>query len=410
MKLVILPLLLLVSAVICVTPDIYHSYRGTVMAEIPGYGLQKLYPVSFDYLRQRKSYGFSVGRTLHMYYEFYNEKVAYHTTNTPDHNCYQMSLSKPMYSHSLPISAFRNHSYVEKDKEIDVYVEYLQDGSFLSWYVRTFQHPHEDVPRSNVEKFLHSSDRYSRFTFDHSYNNIYYNDQYSFRPGSCPALPKLTSFSLSGFVYDATSKNAIVGAVVYLTGTGQSREAIVGKDGSYTFDNLPKGTFLVSATHSNFTLTERWVTITDFSIPVGTLADLPLSPVLEANNYRFVLLWGEVPSELELRVTFPNNCQVRPSNIVCTQDEVIGTNDVSTAYSFGPDVVTLKNVHRKGRFTISVLAKTKEIPLAGSKAVVHVFGHSGLLITVVVSEYGEGTTWSVGYLEDGTFVTENVLV
>ena len=103
------------------------------------------------------------------------------------------------------------------------------------------------------------------------------------------ALPRSTG-ALSGKVMDETTGEFVAGAVVKLTGpsnvSGLTRAVVTSADGSFAFENLSKGTFLMSVRRDGYSSSNRTIGIAENERVTG--ADVRLNNVSYPCNFSII--------------------------------------------------------------------------------------------------------------------------
>jgi len=133
--------------------------------------------------------------------------------------------------------------------------------------------------------------------------------------------------------------------------------------------------------------------------------DAVLSSILSGNEYRIVLTWGSIPSDLDSHlygVTENYNFHVYYSNKTFYYGgKVIAGLDVDDTTSYGPETVTLTvEVDGKGNYRYSVhdftnRSRTNSSELSISTATVRVYRGNNLIATYHVPTNQVGTWWDV---------------
>lgn len=133
--------------------------------------------------------------------------------------------------------------------------------------------------------------------------------------------------------------------------------------------------------------------------------DAVLSSILSGNEYRIVLTWGSIPSDLDSHlygVTENYNFHVYYSNKTFYYGgKVIAGLDVDDTTSYGPETVTLTvEVDGKGNYRYSVhdftnRSRTNLSELSISTATVRVYRGNNLIATYHVPTNQVGTWWDV---------------
>ena len=215
--------------------------------------------------------------------------------------------------------------------------------------------------------------------------------------------------SVEGVVRDATTGGSISDATVAVNGVQTTSDV----DGSYSVtDVVPSDNVLVTASASGYQ---------PFSmvLPVGdsetVQQDLVLVPsALSADQYRFILTWGQEPRDLDSHLWVPTGvgqhahiCFWNTGTLLAAPFAEL---DVDDMYSFGPETVTLLPEY-EGQYVYAVHEWAGDGTLATSSAVVQVYAGNNLIrvLDVPTETCGENYWWHVGQLnaETGEFTLIN---
>jgi hypothetical protein len=211
----------------------------------------------------------------------------------------------------------------------------------------------------------------------------------------CPAPVPPVTYTVSGYVKNAINNNIIAGASVYLAdGTTATTDA----NGKYSFTGLSAGNVSINATAKGYFLSQITLQLTD-NIPAGTLADFVLSPVLASGQFRAVLTWAALPTDLDAHMKTPNGCEVYYRNRACGSISL----DVDQRQGFGPETVTINGFQVTGTYTYYVINYSGEKPLTTSNGRIQVYGSQGLLADISVPTTGTASyRYWVGFTIDQT--------
>lgn len=124
----------------------------------------------------------------------------------------------------------------------------------------------------------------------------------------CPPPVPPPTYSISGYITDATNLKPITSALVSISSGGVAN-ATTDSHGKYTFSGLEAGTYTIKAAREGFISDSKAVTLTNVTIPAGTFADISLSPILPEGNFRIVLTWADRPRDLDSHLLV-DNCEV----------------------------------------------------------------------------------------------------
>ncbi len=215
--------------------------------------------------------------------------------------------------------------------------------------------------------------------------------------------------TVQGVVRDATTGGSISDATVAVNGV----QTTSGVDGNYSVaDVVPGDNVLVTASSSGYQ---------PFSmvLPVGdnetVQQDIVLVPsALSADQYRFILTWGQDPQDLDSHLWGPTGvgqhfhvCFWNRGTLLAAPYAEL---DVDDMYSFGPETVTLLPEY-EGQYVYAVHEWTGTGTLATSSAVVQIYAGNSLIrvLDVPTGACGENYWWHVGQLnaETGEFTLIN---
>ncbi len=244
--------------------------------------------------------------------------------------------------------------------------------------------------------------------------------------------PPPSTGTLTGHITDATTGAGIPGATVSIAGITTTTDA----DGAYTIEEIPTNlikadfdatprngtapllvqfndlsdgsTLRLTASADGYSTSETLVTLE----PGGTtVRDVSLSPNFTDSELRIVLNWGEQPIDLDLHLDVPGEAGGSPYEIYYSNQGAIDEHpyailDTDDTNGYGPETVTIAQFV-DGRYICYVHNYRNDAPLADCKAVVQIYGKSGLLQSISVPNSGNGVYW---YLCDIDGATQQVTV
>jgi len=233
-----------------------------------------------------------------------------------------------------------------------------------------------------------------------------------------PMVPVTTGNGIiTGIVRDATRNAAIQTTATVQLFSGQNTisgtpiaTVFSATDGSYTYSNVPPGTYTIVAKASGFSDGSR----TGVSVGGGQITprqDLFLSPTGSAILLRVVLSWGALPSDLDSYLSGPNGVggtfTINYSNRGSCSALPFACLDVDVTTGYGPETIAVTRLTGGQRYVYQVHNFTDDgLPnsstLARSSARVDVFSATGLIQSFAVPS-GVGTLWSV-FDWDGTTI------
>lgn len=198
--------------------------------------------------------------------------------------------------------------------------------------------------------------------------------------------------------------NATTGTVIASASTNLS--------GNYTFSNIPAGNYTATVSKDGFTPNRFTVTVVGGQTILNQNASI--SPPIADRQWRFVLTWGQTPSDLDSHLTgptppnagggrfhtyFPSSSRTYSFNGIRYAD--LDVDDVS---SFGPETTTIyeptggSGVYRFSVHDYSNKDSSNSTAMAASGAQVRVFRGSTLVATYSVPNRS-GTLWTVAELD-----------
>jgi PKD repeat protein len=229
-----------------------------------------------------------------------------------------------------------------------------------------------------------------------------------------------TENTLYGQVTDALTGDPIPDALVTVAGISDYSDA----EGNYSITGIPAGTL-----NANFTATpttgpaplavqftdlssegtqtvtashEGYVTYTNSQvvIPDGGSLELAisLSPNLATGQMRFVLSWGELPSDLDSHLKTPsiegNTYHVFYSQQGSADSPPYAILDIDDITSYGPETTTIYNLFT-GEYHYYIYNYSGSPDIITSGAVVQIFNDNGLMHNLQIPTVGEGRYWDI---------------
>ena len=229
-----------------------------------------------------------------------------------------------------------------------------------------------------------------------------------------------TENTLFGQVTDALTGDPIPDALVTVAGISDYSDA----EGNYSITGIPAGTL-----NANFTATpttgqaplavqftdlssegtqtvtashEGYVTYTNSQvvIPDGGSLELAisLSPTLSTGQMRFVLTWGESPSDLDSHLKTPsiegNTYHVYYNSQGSADSPPYAILDIDDITSYGPETTTIYNLFT-GEYHYYIYNYSGSPDIITSGAVVQIFNDNGLIHNLQIPTVGEGRYWDI---------------
>jgi PKD repeat protein len=229
-----------------------------------------------------------------------------------------------------------------------------------------------------------------------------------------------TGATLSGQVTDAVNGNPIANALVSVAGLTDLTDA----SGNYSISNIPAGTlnanFTATPTSGNSPLPVQFTDLssegthtvtcsatgyTTYSnsqvvIPTGGTLDLQisLSPTLASGQYRFVLTWGALPTDLDSHLKTPviegNAYHIFYNNKGSATTPPYAILDIDDITSYGPETTTIYEL-KPGEYHYYIHNYSQSPEISTSNAVVQIYNDNGLVQTLQVPTTGTGLYWDV---------------
>jgi len=226
--------------------------------------------------------------------------------------------------------------------------------------------------------------------------------------------------TLTGLVTDALDGQPVAGALVTVAGLSATTDS----QGNYVINNVPSGA-LVANFHASQTSgsaplsiaftdqsTENSNTVTcsktgystynnnQVVIPIGgsLTLNISLSPTLAAGNMRFVLNWGESPSDLDSHLNTPDiegqayHVYYGDEGSENSAPYAVLDYDITTGY--GPETMTIYQMY-SGTYQYYIHNYSDTPDITTSQAVVQIYNESGLIKTLQVPISGTGLYWYI---------------
>lgn len=228
------------------------------------------------------------------------------------------------------------------------------------------------------------------------------------------------SGTLSGLVTDALNGNPVPGATVSVAGLTTTTDA----SGNYSISGISAGTIIAnfsanvtsglaplavsffdqSTENSNTVVCSKtgYLTYSNNQVIIpqgGSLAlNISLSPELTAGAMRFVLNWGETPSDLDSHLLTPSiegtsyHISYSDMGSETTAPYALLDHDVTDGY--GPETMTIHQMFA-GTYSYYIDNYSESPDITTSVAVVQIYNQNGLYQTLQVPTTGTGLYWYV---------------
>lgn len=221
-----------------------------------------------------------------------------------------------------------------------------------------------------------------------------------------------TRASYYGTVVDATNGTALSSATVKLH-KGDKNGPLAGDNGTYAcnssgrFDlpKLPLGTYTMEISAEGYVTKYISWTIVDSGITDGSELNkgtYSLSPLMEENEYRIVLRWGETPRDLDshLVANQSNGDSYHVYYSSKNPSPYYANLDVDDTTSYGPETVTITKFSSLYNIKYAVhdytnRSSSSSTALSNSGATVDVYKGAQLLRSFSVPTNRGGTEWDV---------------
>ena len=220
---------------------------------------------------------------------------------------------------------------------------------------------------------------------------------------------------LTGLVTDAVNGNPVPNALVSVAGLNDYTDA----SGNYTITNIPAGILNANFTatptsgsghlavqftdlsaEGTHTVTASATGYTNYSnsqvvIPEGDTIELQisLSPTLASGQIRFVLTWGELPTDLDSHLKTPviedSAYHIYWNNQGSATTPPYAILDIDDITSYGPETTTIYEI-KPGEYHYYIYNYTESPDITTSNAVVQIYNENGLLHTLQVPTTGTG--------------------
>ncbi|MEA3297579.1 MAG: carboxypeptidase regulatory-like domain-containing protein, partial [candidate division Zixibacteria bacterium] len=157
-----------------------------------------------------------------------------------------------------------------------------------------------------------------------------------------PTQPETGLTTLTGTITDAVTGDPIAGATITLTGS-DTVTTTTNDSGEYTFSSLTTGEYQISISIDGYITTTSDVTVNETEIPVNITDNLVISEELSEDVFRFVLSWGESPSDLDAHL-WTGDYHIYYGNKGDSASEPYMFLDIDDTQSYGPETITIKQI------------------------------------------------------------------
>ncbi|MCK9618043.1 MAG: carboxypeptidase regulatory-like domain-containing protein [Lentimicrobiaceae bacterium] len=186
--------------------------------------------------------------------------------------------------------------------------------------------------------------------------------------------------------------------------------------GNYYFNNLKAGNYTIESSGTGY-VTSYFSAISIGGQNTGN-QNGTITPQINPDEYRFILTWGEYPSDLDSHLTGPTNESYRFHTYYQNlefwyNNELYASLDIDDISSFGPETTTIYNL-QNGMYRFSVhdysnRGSTYSLSMSNSNAQVRIYKGSDLVQTFYVPTNTEGTLWTVFEIYNNNIVPINTM-
>lgn len=228
--------------------------------------------------------------------------------------------------------------------------------------------------------------------------------------------------SISGNIFNAIDGSGISECTISLRAGINTLEgpvvttATTNSNGFYEVSELPAGQYTVHAQKNGYM--ESFFTILNIGGQSTDNQNGTMTPILNENEIRIILTWGDTPADLDSHLTGPaedgNRFHVYyPSKTYYQNGIPYAALDHDDVSSYGPETVSIyqlsPGVYRYSVHDYSNRNSGYSHALSNSAAQVRVYQGSTLIANFNVPSNTEGTLWTVFELSNGQIMPVNVL-
>ena len=226
--------------------------------------------------------------------------------------------------------------------------------------------------------------------------------------------------SITGQILNAFDGMGISGANLSLRSGINATEGDVIKsgssssNGSYNIQNVPAGNYTIQAQRQGFT--DSYFTVLCIGGQNLENQNGTMTPILNENEMRIILTWGESPYDLDSHLTGPaeggNRFHVYyDSKNFYMNNLLYSALDHDDVTSFGPETVTIyelsQGIYRYSVHDFTNRNTNSSYELSNSSAQVRVYQGSTLISTFNVPSNSDGTLWTVFEMSNGQITPIN---
>ena len=211
--------------------------------------------------------------------------------------------------------------------------------------------------------------------------------------------------------FNAIDRSPIAGGRVEIENVGTFT---TNSGGKIVFPVIPDGNYTLIFSKEGFITTPI-----DFRVMVGQVIFnwYSISPGFTNRDYRIVLVWGEIPADLDLhfvKTGGTGNYHISYFNLRSAEDGTT-TLDRDDRNGHGPETITVGRIDPRAVYNCYVhdytnRNNTNSTQMAREGAVIRVYSQNKLLHTFNIPSNGVGTRWNVFRIENGVIVPVNQVI
>ena len=215
----------------------------------------------------------------------------------------------------------------------------------------------------------------------------------------------LPTGTVEGYVINATTGYGLASVSVSVEDAA-SYSGTTDSTGFFSIE-APTGTQVITFRLAGYDLDPITVIVVDSVTTTVSRGRIVASPTLTSGEYRFVLSWGDSPSDLDSHMLTP-----APDSDEIYYGDKIGNGlalDVDDTTGYGPETITITD-QLSGTYGYFVYNYSGSPDITTSDAVVKVYNSSGLMRTITIPTSGSGLYWKVASLNGAVLTVINTIV
>lgn len=212
---------------------------------------------------------------------------------------------------------------------------------------------------------------------------------------------------ISGQVSDATTGNPINNVLIQLSGDDWCND-YTNSQGGYSFQGISEGNYTITASKNGYITDSKDFTFDGSSMTVNFV----LSESLGSNEYRIVLTWGELPTDLDLHLYTENGDHIYWNNQGSITSYPYIFLDLDDINSYGPETITINDLQPSEIYVHNYSGEHDgDIDIKQSNAEISVYKGNLQIRNYEVPNTGNGYWWYVFDIdENGTITDQNYLL